>query len=63
MADTPLRFALLTPIVTLLPRRGPTWEADGGPEDLRQIALAADRLGYHHLTCSEHVGIPTEVAS
>ncbi|MCH8195281.1 MAG: TIGR03619 family F420-dependent LLM class oxidoreductase [Chloroflexi bacterium] len=62
MADTPLHFALLTPIVTLLPRRGPTWEADGGPEDLRQIALAADRLGYHHLTCSEHVGIPTEVA-
>jgi probable F420-dependent oxidoreductase len=25
-------------------------------------ARAADRLGYHHLTCSEHVVIPTDVA-
>ena len=30
--------------------------------ELVEIARAADRLGYHHLTCSEHVGIPTEVA-
>ena len=26
------------------------------------IAEAADRLGYDHLTCSEHVGIPVDVA-
>jgi probable F420-dependent oxidoreductase len=23
---------------------------------------AADRLGYHHCTCSEHVGVPVEIA-
>jgi probable F420-dependent oxidoreductase len=27
-----------------------------------EVARAADRLGYHHLTCSEHVGIPADVA-
>jgi len=62
MPVTPVRFGIATPVVTLLPRRHPTWESEAGPEELRQIALAADRLGYHHLTCSEHVGIPTEVA-
>ncbi|MGH7899595.1 MAG: TIGR03619 family F420-dependent LLM class oxidoreductase, partial [Candidatus Binatia bacterium] len=33
-----------------------------GAEELRQIAVEADRLGYHHLTCSEHVGIPVAVS-
>src|SRR5262249_60035962 len=31
---------------------------DAGPAELSRIAAAADRLGYHHLTCSEHVAIP-----
>ena len=62
MSQQPFRFGVLTPIVSLNPRRQPTWEIDAGPEELRQIALTADRLGYHHLTCSEHVVIPTEVA-
>ena len=34
------------------------WEADGTVEDVGLIAETADRLGYHHLTCSEHVGLP-----
>jgi probable F420-dependent oxidoreductase len=63
MAGPPLRFGIQTPVVTLLPRREPTWEAEAGPEELRQIALAADQLGYFHLTCSEHVGIPTQIAA
>ena len=62
MPHLPLRFGVATPVVTLLPRRRPTWEADAGPAELREIAVAADALGYHHLTCSEHVGIPTEIA-
>ncbi|NQZ96837.1 MAG: TIGR03619 family F420-dependent LLM class oxidoreductase [Myxococcales bacterium] len=59
--DAPLRFGLVTPIVTLLGREK-TWEADAGPAELREIAVAADRLGFEFLTCSEHVGIPTDVA-
>ena len=62
MADPPVRFGLSTPVVSLPAYHDLTWEVDGGPEEIRQIALAADRLGYYHLTCSEHVGIPTEVA-
>ena len=59
--DAPLRFGLVTPIVARLGREK-TWEADAGPAELREIAVAADRLGFEFLTCSEHVGIPTDVA-
>ncbi|MGE3691007.1 MAG: TIGR03619 family F420-dependent LLM class oxidoreductase [Novosphingobium sp.] len=57
------RYGLLTPGLSLA---GPQdihaqWERDMAPADLIAIAEAADRLGYDHLTCSEHVGIPPEV--
>lgn len=56
-----MRFGLSTPIVTLAARSHAAWEIEAGPQELRQIAIAADRLGFYHLTCSEHVGIPTDV--
>jgi probable F420-dependent oxidoreductase len=62
MSEKPLRFGVQTPIVTSLPRSHAPWEEEAGPEALLEIARTADRLGYYHLTCSEHVGIPTEVA-
>lgn len=55
------RFGIATPIVTLF-RREESWEASAGPAELREIALAAERLGFAHLTCSEHVGIPVDIA-
>jgi probable F420-dependent oxidoreductase len=58
-----MRFGLTTPIVTLNPRRHATWEETAGVEALRQVARAADRLGYHHLTCSDHVAIPVAVTA
>jgi probable F420-dependent oxidoreductase len=57
-----LRCGLTTPIVTLVPRSHAAWETDAGPAELRRIVQAADRLGYHHVSCSEHVAIPTAVA-
>jgi probable F420-dependent oxidoreductase len=30
--------------------------------EIAEIARTADRLGFHHLTCSEHVAIPTAAA-
>src|SRR5262245_65975178 len=57
-----MRFGLTTPMVTLVPRTHAAWEEDAGPDELRRIAEAADRLGYSHLSCSEHVGIPGPVA-
>ena len=57
-----MRFGLTTPIVTRHPANDAAWTEDAGPAELSKIALAADRLGYHHLTCSEHTAIPTSVA-
>ncbi len=58
-----LRLGITTPVLTMLPGAHARWEQDGTVEDVVAVARAADRLGYHHLTCSEHVVIPTDVAA
>jgi probable F420-dependent oxidoreductase len=55
-------IGLVTPVLTRLPRRHAGWEEQAGIVEVAEIARAADRLGYDFLTCSEHVGIPTDVA-
>jgi len=57
-----VRAGLLTPIVTLNPRAHGPWEVGAGIDELVAVAQAADRLGYHHLTCSEHVAVPVTEA-
>lgn len=57
-----MRFGLITPVVTCHPAHHAPWEAEAGPEEIARVAAAADALGYHHVTCSEHVAIPTHVA-
>lgn len=52
------RLGLITPVVTLNPRVHSSWEETAGFDAVVDIAGAADRLGYHHLTCSEHVAVP-----
>ena len=58
-----MKPAIVTPILTRLPRAHATWEDDADIADVATIARTADALGYHHLTCSEHVGIPVDVAA
>jgi probable F420-dependent oxidoreductase len=58
MSAASLKLSVATPIVTMLPGSS-EWTRDASIEDLAQIAEAADRLGYHHLTCSEHIALPT----
>jgi probable F420-dependent oxidoreductase len=58
-----MRFGLVTPILTRHPENDAPWTEDAGPSELVTIARAADRLGYHHLTCSEHVAIPSDVVA
>ena len=53
-----MKLAVASPIVTMNPGSHGPWEETGTIEDLATVAEAADRLGYHHLTCSEHVGLP-----
>ncbi|EFG77933.1 putative F420-dependent oxidoreductase, Rv2161c family [Mycobacterium parascrofulaceum ATCC BAA-614] len=57
-----VRLSVATPVVTMFPRASGAWEKDASIEDLAHIAEAADRLGYHHLTCSEHVALPAAEA-
>jgi probable F420-dependent oxidoreductase len=56
-------LGIVTPVLTLLPGAHARWERTGTIEDVVTIARAADALGYHHLTCSEHVAVPASVAT
>jgi probable F420-dependent oxidoreductase len=56
-------LGIITPVVTLLPGAHARWERTGTIDDVAMIAREADALGYHHLTCSEHVAVPAEAAT
>jgi probable F420-dependent oxidoreductase len=58
-----LRIGVTSPIVTLNPKGHGPWERTAGPSELAAVAEAVDRLGYDHLTCSEHIAVPTEAAA
>ena len=53
-----LKMSIGTPVVTMTPGTSGAWEASATIEDIARVAETADRLGYHHLTCSEHIGLP-----
>jgi probable F420-dependent oxidoreductase len=55
MSSATFQLAVGSPVVT---RTGAQWADEGSIEDLVRIAEAADRLGYHHLTCAEHIALP-----
>ena len=57
-----MRLGLVTPVLTLNPRAHNAWEETAGFDAVVAIAEAADRLGWHHVTCSEHVAVPQSVA-
>ena len=54
-----MRLGIATPVVTNVAGAALTWEKNATIEDIGRVAETADRLGYHHLTCSEHIGIPS----
>jgi len=58
----PVRLGITTPVLTLLPGGHASWEVDAGIAEVAEVARTAEALGYFHLTCSEHVIIPTDVA-
>ena len=57
-----MRIGLVTPVLTLVPGAHGRWERDAGLAEVVEIATTADRRGYDHLTCSEHVAVPADVA-
>ncbi len=54
-----MRLGRVTPVLTMLPGAHATWEETAGIEEVARVAEAADRFGYDHLTCSEHVALPS----
>ena len=58
-----MKLGIVTPVLTLLPRAHAHWEETAAFSDVVSIVQEADRLGYHHCTCSEHVGVPVDVAA
>jgi probable F420-dependent oxidoreductase len=58
-----VKLGIATPVVTNVAGAPMTWENDATIEDIGRVAEVADQLGYHHMTCSEHIGLPsTETA-
>jgi probable F420-dependent oxidoreductase len=58
-----VKLGIATPVVTNVAGAPLGWERDATIEDIGRVAETADRLGYHHMTCSEHIGLPsTETA-
>ncbi|MFI6897505.1 LLM class F420-dependent oxidoreductase [Streptomyces sp. NPDC050256] len=57
-----MRLGINSPVVTAVPGVHSPWERTAGIEDLGAVAEAADRLGFDHLTCSEHVAVPVDIA-
>ncbi|WP_067814807.1 TIGR03619 family F420-dependent LLM class oxidoreductase [Nocardia inohanensis] len=52
-----IRMGISTPVVLEIPGRTPEWERTAGIAEIARIAETADRLGFDHLTCSEHVAV------
>jgi probable F420-dependent oxidoreductase len=46
----------------MMPGAHARWEETASVSDIARIAQAADSLGYDHLTCSEHIGVPADEA-
>ena len=58
-----MRLSVTTPVVTRMPEAHARWEEDASIEEIARVAEVAEDLGYHHLTCSEHIGVPAGEAS
>lgn len=57
-----MRVGIVTPVVAQPPPGHAAWERNAGIDEIARIVETADRLGYHHVTCSEHVAVPAEAA-
>src|SRR3954471_15889488 len=53
-----MKLGIITPVVLKRPHAHAPWEDDAGIDEIAMVAEAADQLGYHHVTCSEHISVP-----
>src|SRR4030088_3308277 len=57
-----MRLGIVTPVLTMLPGAHARWEETAGIAEVEHVVVETERLGYHHVACSEHVAIPVDVA-
>ena len=62
MSSLPSRIGLAVPGLTLTGGTHSPWETNATMADFAAIVRAADRLGFSHLQCAEHIGIPAAEA-
>jgi len=58
-----VKLGIATPVVTNVGGAPLEWEGNASIEDIGRVAEVADRLGYHHMTCSEHIGLPSSATA
>ncbi|KJK39184.1 F420-dependent oxidoreductase [Streptomyces variegatus] len=58
-----MRYGMQLPVQSQSTLYAEAWEAEAGPEDLLEIARAADRAGFDYLAGCDHVGIPRRLAA
>jgi probable F420-dependent oxidoreductase len=59
---TAIPVGIVPPMLTAVPGMHSDWETAADVDALVRVVQCADRLGVDHVTCSEHVAVPTEVA-
>ncbi len=57
-----MRLGVITPVLFRLPGAHAHWEETASFDDVVRVVQEAERLGYHHVTCGEHVAVPRDVA-
>lgn len=58
-----LRYGMQLPVQSQSTLYAEGWEAEAGPDDLLEIARAADRAGFDYLASCDHVAIPRRLAA
>jgi probable F420-dependent oxidoreductase len=59
---TAIPVGIVPPMLTAVPGMHADWETAADVDTLLRVVQCADLLGVDHVTCSEHVAVPTEVA-
>ena len=62
MPVSPACIGLAVPGLTLPPGTHCEWEKEATIADMTAVVRAADRLGYSHIRCAEHIGVPATKA-
>src|ERR1700730_18401418 len=58
-----MNLGIAPPIVNCSSDRSADWETGASGADLIAIAEVGERLGYSHITASEHIGLPDHAAA